>query len=234
MPIDYPFEKLKKQFESIPEDVRAAISSIRVVEQLQEIGKKHRLHIDKIDVLFDEAGAVMLGLTHPRDFIGKLAQKLDIDKEKAKKIAQNVNEEIFKPIRKSLKKIHRIAEGQPIQPTTKPEVPTPEGVGLPADLPVRGTQAEASAQAGKIQPPIIKPQIPHREAPEKLDKEKVLKEIEKEPAFAKATAGEEEKDIVEEKLKGAFRIPREESEHKEIPEEKKEYKKVDPYREPTD
>ena len=114
--------------------------SIRVAEQLQEIGKKHRLHIDKIDALFDEAGAVMLGLTHPRDFIGKLAQKLDIDKEKTKKIAQDVNEQIFKPIRESLKKIHGIAEEQP---------------------------------------PIIKPKISRREAPETLDREKILKEIEK-------------------------------------------------------
>ena len=52
-----------------------------------------------------EAGYVMLGVTHPNDFIGNLAERLEVDKEKARAIAQEINEQIFKKVRESLRKI---------------------------------------------------------------------------------------------------------------------------------
>ena len=55
-----------------------------------------------------EAGYVMLGVTHPNEFIANLAERLEVDKEKARAIAQEINEQIFKKVRDSLRKIHNM------------------------------------------------------------------------------------------------------------------------------
>ena len=92
----------------LPEDLKNAIFSIDSAETIQAIGKKSNLPIDKIGELADETGLVMLGLTHPNNFISNLAERLKLDKESARKIAEEINTQIFAKVRESLKKIHGV------------------------------------------------------------------------------------------------------------------------------
>jgi len=108
--MDYPFQKLEKQYRTIPPDVRRAISSTNVGEKLMEIGKKYNLHIDKLDKLFGTTGFVMLGITHPRDYIKHLSHELGVDETTARAIATEVNEEIYRPVKESLKKMYTIQQ----------------------------------------------------------------------------------------------------------------------------
>jgi len=221
--MDYQFQKLTEQFKSIPEDVRLAISSVRVADALQQIGEKHNLHIDKVGMLFDETGAVMLGLTHPSDYIKNLTKNLGVDGDMAKSIAFDVNEQIFRPIRESLKKIHRIDDEPqpvpPIQPTTPTTQPT----------------VQKKEEREHLEPaPTNKTE---KKKEDVLDKEQILREIEK-PELA-VTSKEGGEDIIEEKLKGTFKMPRKESEYTEISSEddkkgRDAYKEQDPYREPIE
>ncbi len=55
-----------------------------------------------------ESGYVMLGLVHPRQFIGRLMKYLDLSYDTAKAIAQEVNAQIFRPVRGHLAKLHGI------------------------------------------------------------------------------------------------------------------------------
>ena len=50
----YEFNQLKERYDSIPDDVQRAISSLEVANSLQEIGLKHNLHIDKVAVLAEK------------------------------------------------------------------------------------------------------------------------------------------------------------------------------------
>mgnify|MGYP001602142788 CR=1 FL=1 len=104
-------QQIAQRYDDLPEDLKDAIFSVDTTSLVNMVGKKHGLAIDKIGDLANETGMVMLGVTHPNEFIANLADRLEVDKEKARIIAQEINEQIFKPVRDSLRKIHNIREG---------------------------------------------------------------------------------------------------------------------------
>lgn len=79
-------------------------------DKIYELGNKHQLHIDKIGLLDREISLIMFGVVKPQEFIPNLREKLKIDDEEARKIALEVNEQIFNPIRESLKQVHAMGE----------------------------------------------------------------------------------------------------------------------------
>ena len=103
-------EQIETMYKNLPNDLKTVFFSANKDETIESIGRKHSLTIDKIGDLANETGMVMLGVTHPNEFIGNLADRLEIDKEKARAIAQEINEQIFKKVRESLRKIHNMRE----------------------------------------------------------------------------------------------------------------------------
>jgi len=103
-------EQIETMYKNLPNDLKTVFFSANKDETIESIGRKHNLTIDKIGDLANETGMVMLGVTHPNEFIGNLADRLEIDKEKARAIAQEINEQIFKKVRESLRKIHNMRE----------------------------------------------------------------------------------------------------------------------------
>jgi len=103
-------EELYEMFRKLPPDVRDAYNSIEYEKVLEDIAKKHALHLDQADALGNETFQLMLGMTHPTEFIGKIASRANIPQAAAKEIAEEVNERVFKPIRGSLMKIHKMME----------------------------------------------------------------------------------------------------------------------------
>ena len=147
--------QLREKYLKLPPDLKDALFSEQVTDAIGAIGKKYSLLIDKVGILADETGAVMLGVTHPKDFIANLSQKLGVDRETARKIAEDINQQIFQKVRESLRKIHGIKEEAPIISSVSPVSPVSKP---PPPLP-----AEALAKAGPSvsQPP--KKEIPKEE-----------------------------------------------------------------------
>ncbi len=109
----YTNEELFERYQSLPKDVQDAILSIDTSEIIREIGENHKLMIDKIGELADETGLVMLGLTHPNQFIIHLTERLEVEHDIAKEIAEDINSRVFFPIRENLKKIHGVEKEIP-------------------------------------------------------------------------------------------------------------------------
>lgn len=97
-------------YKKLPKDLKEAILSVDSAEKIRAIGEKYHLAIDKMGEMADETGLVMLGLTSPREFIPNLASRLNVDKEMARKIAEEINGQVFVRVRESLKKVHAIKE----------------------------------------------------------------------------------------------------------------------------
>jgi len=108
----YTPEQLLEFYKKLPKDLQEAILSVNTSSIIQAIGKKYNLPIDKTGELADETGLVMLGLTHPNNYISNLSQRLNTDKETAKKIADEINTQIFAKVREPLKKIHGVSGGE--------------------------------------------------------------------------------------------------------------------------
>lgn len=119
----YDNEQTLEAFKKLPEDVKEAMFSVDTVEVTKKIGAKHKLMIDKIGELADETGLVMLGFTHPSQFISNLADRLEVDKTIAKEIGEEINSKVFYPIREKLKKIHGM---EPPEDGPREKSPAPE------------------------------------------------------------------------------------------------------------
>lgn len=128
----------RERYEKLPSDLREAIFSEENADKIQEISKKYSLYVDKMGELAEESGLVMLGFTHPKDFIKNLSERLGVDAEKAKEIAKDVNEQIFGPVRESLKKLHKISEEEiPETQNLKPETQEIKEVKPTVEMPIK-------------------------------------------------------------------------------------------------
>ena len=107
---NYTEEQIGQMYDNLPEDLKEAIFSLDMSEIVEKIGREKQLNIEQIGDLANETGMVMLGVTHPNEFIANLADRLEVDKEKARVIAGEINEQIFKPVRESIRKIHSMRE----------------------------------------------------------------------------------------------------------------------------
>src|SRR3989344_2848406 len=140
----------EERLAGLPEDLKTAFFSDTVTDAILVIGKQHGLTIDKVGELGDEVGLVMLGITKTGDFIKNLSSRLAVDKEKAKAIAEDINQKVFQQIRASLKKVHGIpdsGEKVGVKKTQAAEIPK-------APVALRQGEIEPSSQifAKKIVP----------------------------------------------------------------------------------
>lgn len=241
--MEYTPEQIEKKFESLPEDVKDAISSVETTNIILEIGKENKLQIDEMGELVDETGLVMLGFTKSEDFVSHIKNRLNVSNEIAEKLAREINEKVLLQIRESLKKMHEKPKEEEFSPKTTPISPIEE-VG--EDI---------------IKPPLkdqlIKEEIKTQQLSdedifdEKEERDKIMKELEssekplelkeQETGLIKkpttSLTQPKEIDIIESKLKGMVRMP---IEKKEIKEEVKtepqqvQKKVMDPYREPIE
>lgn len=95
-------KQIQQRFEELPDDVQRAIQSSDLEKKLEEIGTKRKLHIDQVGILGDETRLVMLGFSDPSEFAATLAQQLKIGRVDAEAIAEDVSQDVFVPIRKSM------------------------------------------------------------------------------------------------------------------------------------
>ena len=116
----YTEGQLRESFQTLAPGLRQAISSVDTANAIQEIAKKYLLHVDQMAALAGETGLVLLGLTHPADFIGNLGKRLRLPEEKARDIARDVSAQILSKVRDALRGLH--------EESTKSEIRNPKQI----------------------------------------------------------------------------------------------------------
>ncbi len=99
-----------ERFESLPDNLKTALTSEGVDASIQGVAKKHLLHIDQVAELADETGLVMLGFTKTDEYINNLKERLGIPQQKAAEIAKDIDEVVLRPIKSSLVGMSETAE----------------------------------------------------------------------------------------------------------------------------
>lgn len=187
-------EELQKRFKELPEALREAIFSAEIAETLLSIGKKYALSLERVGDLSTETSLVMLGVTHPKEYISQLQQELGVERDVAKNIAQEVNEQVFSKIREELKKLHNIkdeteekggkapvpAPAQPQAQTQQEPYPHRDLSPMPpitrkpyafADLQKQVEKQTAEKKDGDLLPMITLPQLGAQKQMEETKKE---------------------------------------------------------------
>ncbi len=112
-------KEMVQQYEKLPLKLKEALRSVDSAKKVVDIGRKYALHVDKIGELGAETGMVILGFTHPGQFLPHLSRRLGLSEEKVKLVAQEINTEVFLKIREALKQIHE----ETVPPTPSSPIP---------------------------------------------------------------------------------------------------------------
>ncbi|MBY0294287.1 hypothetical protein K2Q08_03075 [Patescibacteria group bacterium] len=152
--------KIQQRLAELPQDVRDAVLSAQLGERLRAIGQKHSLHIDQIGVLEDEVMLVMLGFFEPEELNNQIATQLRIPAQDASAIVQEVNEQIFLPIRESMKRFSE-SKRTPKAIVEATEV-RPVSIVEPQQnlAPVSPTPVESTNIPIRVVPPSPAPDVP--------------------------------------------------------------------------
>ncbi|MBP9855981.1 MAG: hypothetical protein KBC48_01580 [Candidatus Pacebacteria bacterium] len=119
---NYHPDKLRELYGKLPKNIQEVISSEDTDEKIFDISQKYDLHIDTTGGLGKLTLMVMIGLLKPQEFIPELIKRLKLDQETANKVAKEVNEQIFKPVHDSLKRIHGLDGSKPLMEDVKAEL----------------------------------------------------------------------------------------------------------------
>ncbi len=122
----YNEQQLRDAFEELPVGLRQSLSSVDTANAIQEIAKKYLLHVDQMAALASETGLVLLGLTHPAEFIENLSTRLRLPEEKSKEIARDVSAQILVKVREALRGLH---EESPKSESPRPTLQSQSSVG---------------------------------------------------------------------------------------------------------
>ncbi len=116
-------EIIRKQLAILPNDVKEAILSSQMDENLAKIAKEHNLHIDQAAHLEEATGFLLLGLMDTQEFLSALTVSAKVSPDEATAIAQSVDRYILSPIRGSMQEIQRkLAEADEAENAkTRPE-----------------------------------------------------------------------------------------------------------------
>ena len=72
---NYTDQQIAQMYDNLPEDLKDAIFGLEMNEIVEKIGRENQLNIEQIGDLANETGMVMLGVTHPNEFIGNLTER---------------------------------------------------------------------------------------------------------------------------------------------------------------
>ena len=96
------FQDIKAQSQKLPQEVRTFIASSGWDKTIEEILTKFNLSEETQGIFRNEVLLVIVGIVHPDEFRGELADQLGAYDENTDSIASEIDEKIFAPIRPAL------------------------------------------------------------------------------------------------------------------------------------
>lgn len=118
----------------LPLDLQQIMFAVETADKIREIGTKNNLNSSRLGCVAHTIGLILLGETKIADFAKTLQEKCRLAEEQARQLARDINQEIFLPVKESLKKVHQIAEW-PLE-NEKPSTVPPPASPSPASPPL--------------------------------------------------------------------------------------------------
>ncbi|MDO8430480.1 MAG: hypothetical protein Q7S72_00610 [Candidatus Taylorbacteria bacterium] len=143
---------IKEILKILPEKIKQAIKNTDLASKFDMIAGKHGLHLDQNNTLQTETLLVMIGLEPTKDFVGNLEKNLEVSRNEALSLVDDINKEIFYSIRETLEEIQSVDEETPQPPTPVPPPPIPRP---PLSNPAPSIQTPYKNPINATPPPTI-------------------------------------------------------------------------------
>lgn len=117
-----------KLYEKLPDELREAIFSAETADNIWDICDRNEA--EEVSKVAKYTGYVLVGVLSPDEFQKTLEEEVGLEKETAKKVAQEINRFVFYPVKTVLEEIYKVPIAPPpvtarVVPPT-PEAPSPE------------------------------------------------------------------------------------------------------------
>lgn len=111
-------------WEKLPPEIRELLSNEATVELVEKIGIKHGLSAIEQGFLLRITGKLLKGVLPPTAFVKEIEASIDVPRERAAYIAQEINRDIFNDVKDALKNLYGVGA------TTTLEAPHDAHTGL--------------------------------------------------------------------------------------------------------
>ena len=134
-------QEIENALKRTPKTIQEEMSNpVATAESLVGVQKKFELHMDQLGVMTALTRNMLLGLVNPQEFLQGLIE-VKVPDAQARQIMQDVNEQIFMPLREQMKKEGSVpaqaAPPAPVQRVVAPPAPrvTPPQAPVPSYAP---------------------------------------------------------------------------------------------------
>lgn len=114
-------QELEERFWQIPEDLQDAAVDPKVDASIKRFGREAAINEESLWKLTRLTFNILMAVEPIKGFAQRITTQTQISATAAQKIADEINENIFRPVRQSLIKIHEIP------PSEQAEIPAVEG-----------------------------------------------------------------------------------------------------------
>lgn len=126
----YTRKQFWQLYEKLPQELKDAIFAEETGNDIYDICKRNEI-VENLDQVVEYVGQVLLGVLPPAEFQETLEREMKLKKEKAKKVAQEINRFIFYPVKSSLEEVYK-TEITPLAKPTKITLPPEEKAPVPS------------------------------------------------------------------------------------------------------
>ena len=166
---------MKQVMRTLPSVVRTYISEGRYTTTAQTLMAKYSLRIDQGGVLEKELLLLLMGIENPTEFTEALAKDAGLDPATVDSLVQDVNNQVFFPLRKEEQMQNQSAQTPPVprppmppRPTTplpaRPATPTPT-MSYAAPLPPKMAMPKAATLGDIVRQVTAPKQLADHEEP---------------------------------------------------------------------
>lgn len=144
--MDTSTEQLEKQYGALPEEIQEILSSVEIADEIQDLGDAYGLRVDQLNTVVQEATRVLLGMAHPNNLESNIQKALSVPLDKAtlRSVVEEIDRDIFGPVRNSILQTHRKSSHEERSEETGNNLP-PAAIITPQQTPAN-PQPAPSAQ----------------------------------------------------------------------------------------
>lgn len=132
MPKKYTPEQFWKLYEKLPQELKDALFAEETGNNIYDVCKRNKI-LENLDQIVEYVGQVLVGVLPPDEFQETLEKEMGIEKDLAKKVAQEINRFIFYPVKPLLEELYKTEIAPPAKPTKI--TPPPEATAPPEEIP---------------------------------------------------------------------------------------------------
>jgi len=132
MPQKYTSEQFWKLYEKLPQELKDALFAEETGNNIYDTCKRNGIE-ENLEEVVEYVGQVLVGVLPPDEFQETLEKEMGIEKDLAKKVAQEINRFIFYPVKPLLEELYKTEIAPPAKPTKI--TPPPEATAPPEEIP---------------------------------------------------------------------------------------------------